>query len=57
MRRLRALIKGLPPDAAVHRYQQAMPPPAPPRQRRPSSLDEIRKAGGKVIEIHRDKAG
>lgn len=58
MRRLRALIAGLPMDAAVWRCAQAAPTEqvaAQPRQT--SSLDAIRKAGGKVIEIHRDKAG
>lgn len=54
MRRLRALVMGLPADAAVWRsYQQ----PETPVQRTSSSLDSIRKIGGKVIEIHRDKAG
>lgn len=49
---------GLPVDAAVHRYQEAVPvAPQPRRRRQSSSLDEIRKIGGNVIEIHRDKAG
>lgn len=54
MRRLRALIMGLPPDAAVRRhYVEPSVEPVPVR-RSSSSLEEIRKIGGKVIEIHRE---
>jgi len=57
MRRLRALAAGLPADAAIHRFRIAEPA-APPtaRPRRTSSFDEIRKIGGKVIDIRRGKA-
>lgn len=54
MRRLRALVMGLPPDSAVWRRYQPSEPATP---RASSSLDAVRKIGGKVIEIHRDKTG
>lgn len=57
MRRLRALIYGLPAES-VFRHSvataDATPTPAAGR-RRASSADDIRKAGGKVIEIRRDR--
>jgi hypothetical protein len=46
---------GLPLDAAVWRQQPSEPPVA--QRRQSSSPETIRKIGGKVIEIHRDKAG
>jgi hypothetical protein len=49
---------GLPPDAAIWRHQASAPPEQSVSQRRQtSSPDTIRKIGGKVIEIRRDKAG
>lgn len=51
MRRLRALVNGLPADSAIYR---AEPPKAAPALRQSSSLDAIRRAGGKVVEIHRE---
>lgn len=56
MRRLRALIVGLPPDSAIHRYQPEPVDEPTPIKRQSSSLDAIRRAGGKVIEIRRDEA-
>jgi hypothetical protein len=46
---------GLPADAAIWRLYQ--PPAEAPIPRTSSSLDAVRKIGGKVIEIHRDKVG
>jgi hypothetical protein len=43
---------GLPADAAIWRQQPSEPPA--PQRRQSSSLDTIRKVGGKVIEIHRE---
>lgn len=56
MRRLRALIMGLPPDSAARRHQPTGETTEQIRPRSTSSLDAIRKAGGKVIEIQRAEA-
>lgn len=53
MRRLRALVRGLPADSQLRLQVQADQPPALPQpmQRGRTSAETIRRFGGKVIEV------